>query len=156
MTPPDNKIVPFQPQASRAATVLVVDDEPGVRQLLTHWVNSLGYTSTAAGDAVAALDVMKSMPIDVAVCDIRMPGHDGFWLIDQIRTQSPATAVIIATGLLDLAPEVTRQPGVAGCLTKPFDRRDLATALAHALVPGSPWVSSAGRPAIGLGDLPEM
>jgi DNA-binding NtrC family response regulator len=138
MTSPDNKIVPFPPPASRAATILVVDDERGVRQLLTHWVNSLGYTSRTADDAAAALEVMKSMPINVAVCDLRMPGHDGVWLIDQIRREFPATAVVIATGLPDMAPTVTLQPGVAGYLIKPFDRKDLAKVLSHALMPDGP------------------
>jgi DNA-binding NtrC family response regulator len=130
----ERKIVPFPPTAGRPATVLVVDDEPGVRQLLTHWVNSLGYTSRMAGDSAAALEVMKSTPINVAVCDIRMPGHDGVWLIDRIRKEFPATAVIIATGMPDLAPTVTQQPGVAGYLIKPFERRDLATVLSQALM----------------------
>ncbi len=152
----DNKIVPFPPPASRAATILVVDDEPGVRHLLTHWVNSLGYTSMTAGDAAAAIDVMKETPINVAVCDIRMPGHDGVWLIDQIRREFPATAVIIATGLPDMAPAVTLQSGVAGYLIKPFDRQDLATVLSHALMPDSPWVRNLGRPAVNLDDLPEI
>jgi DNA-binding NtrC family response regulator len=140
----DNKVVPFQ-QPAKGATVLIVDDEDGVRRLLTHWINSLGYTAKTAGDAAAALDVLKSSEVAVAVCDIRMPGNDGVWLIDQVRKEYPATAVVIATGLPDMAPTVTLQSGVAGYLIKPFERQDLATVLNHAMMPNSPWVRNLGR-----------
>jgi CheY-like chemotaxis protein len=151
----DTNVVPF-PAAAKPATVLVVDDEDGVRRLLTHWVNSLGYTAKVAADANAALDVLRSTPVDVAVCDIRMPGRDGVWLIEQLRKDYPSTAVIIATGLPDMAPTVTLQSGVAGYLIKPFERQDLATVLNHALMPDSPWVRNLGRPALNLDDLPEL
>jgi DNA-binding NtrC family response regulator len=140
----DNKVVPFQ-QPAKGATVLIVDDEDGVRRLLTHWINSLGYTAKTAGDAAAALDVLKNSEVAVAVCDIRMPGNDGVWLIDQVRKEYPATAVVIATGLPDMAPTVTLQSGVAGYLIKPFERQDLATVLNHAMMPNSPWVRNLGR-----------
>lgn len=156
MSPDNSNVVPFPPPANRAATILVVDDEDGVRRLLTHWINSLGYTAKSAGDASDAIEMLKSMPIDVAVCDIRMPGHDGVWLIDQVRKDFPATAVIIATGLPDMAPMVTLQSGIAGYLIKPFERQDLATVINHALMADSPWVRHLGRPAVNFDDFPEM
>jgi DNA-binding NtrC family response regulator len=154
--PADNNVVPFPAAASRSATILIVDDEDGVRRLLTHWITSLGYTAMVAGDAGTALEVLRSTHVDVAVCDIRMPGNDGVWLIDQVRKEFPMTAVIIATGLPDMAPTVTLQSGVAGYLIKPFERQDLATVLNHALMPNSPWVRNLGRPAINLDELPEI
>jgi CheY-like chemotaxis protein len=156
MSADNRNIVPFPPQASRSATIMVVDDEDGVRRLLAHWITALGHTAKAAGDAGAALDILKTTHIDVAVCDIRMPGHDGVWLIDQMRREYPSTAVVIATGLPDMAPSITLQSGVAGYLIKPFERQDLATVLNHALMPDSPWVRNLGRPAINFDDLPEV
>jgi DNA-binding NtrC family response regulator len=150
----DNNVVPFQ-QPAKGATVLIVDDEDGVRRLLTHWINSLGYTAKTAGDAAAALDVLKSSEVAVAVCDIRMPGNDGVWLIDQVRKEYPATAVVIATGLPDMAPTVTLQSGVAGYLIKPFERQDLATVLNHAMMPNSPWVRNLGRQPVDVDVLPD-
>jgi DNA-binding NtrC family response regulator len=151
----DNNVVPFQ-QPAKGATVLIVDDEDGVRRLLTHWINSLGYTAKTAGDAAAALDVLKSSEVAVAVCDIRMPGNDGVWLIDQVRKEYPATAVVIATGLPDMAPTVTLQSGVAGYLIKPFERQDLATVLNHAMMPNSPWVRNLGRQTADANTIPEI
>jgi DNA-binding NtrC family response regulator len=151
----DNKVVPFQ-QPAKGATVLIVDDEDGVRRLLTHWINSLGYTAKTASDAAAALDVLKSSEVAVAVCDIRMPGNDGVWLIDQVRKEYPATAVVIATGLPDMAPTVTLQSGVAGYLIKPFERQDLATVLNHAMMPNSPWVRDLGRKPADADTVPDV
>jgi DNA-binding NtrC family response regulator len=160
MSPDNNggpgKVVPFEQPGSKGATILVVDDEDGVRRLLTHWITSLGYTAKSAGDAATAVDLLNSTQVHVAVCDIRMPGHDGVWLIDHIRKEHPHTAIVIATGLPDMAPAVTLQSGVAGYLVKPFHRHDLAMVLAHALMPDSPWVRNPGRSAADLDIPPEI
>ena len=106
-------------------TILVVDDDEGVRKLLARWVAAMGYTVKVAPDAEAALDVMRGFQIDVALCDVRMPGHDGVWLVDQMRRFHPSVAVVLATGLLEMDPMVTLRPGVVGYIVKPFNRDDL-------------------------------
>jgi two-component system nitrogen regulation response regulator GlnG len=151
----DNKILPFK-QPANTATILVVDDEDGVRRLLAHWITSLGYTVKSAGDAAAALDVLKCSEVAVAVCDIRMPGNDGVWLIDHVRKEYPGTAVVIATGLPDMATTVTLQSGVAGYLMKPFQRQDLATVLNHAMMPDSPGVRDPGRQPVDTDSTPDI
>jgi len=57
----------------------------GVRRVLTRWVADMGYAVQAADGAEKALEVMRDIEVDVALCDVRMPGHDGIWLIDQMR-----------------------------------------------------------------------
>jgi CheY-like chemotaxis protein len=136
--------IPFEPEP-RTTTVLVVDDEDGVRHLLTHWIVSLGHTVKAAADAGTAMEMMRESQVDVAVCDILMPGNDGVWLIDQMRSEFPKTAIVIATGLGDMKPSVTLRAGVAGYLVKPFQRDDLATVITHAVAPDSPWVRDLKR-----------
>ena len=137
----DTAATSFEPKPEpRTPTVLVVDDEDGVRHLLTHWIVSLGYSVKAAADANAAMNLMRESPVDVAVCDILMPGNDGVWLIDQLRSEFPRTAIVIATGLGDMKPSVTLRAGVAGYLVKPFQREELATVINHAVAPDSPWV----------------
>ena len=106
-------------------TILVVDDDEGVRRLLGRWVTDLGHSVKIAPDADAALKIMHDCPIDVALCDIRMPGHDGFWLLDQVRRLFPKIAVVLATGLVEMDPMVTLRPGVAGYIVKPFNRDEL-------------------------------
>jgi len=106
--------------------VLVVDDDEGVRRVLSRWVVDMGYTVHAAENADSALDIMREHQVDVALVDVRMPGHDGIWLLDQVRRLFPETATVLATGLLEMDPMVTLRPGVVGYIVKPFNREDLA------------------------------
>jgi putative two-component system response regulator len=70
----------------------------------------------------------------VALCDIRMPGHDGLWLAERIRQQYPETAVIMATGVHDVGSAVsTLRQGVIDYLTKPFGRDRLREAVTRGL-----------------------
>lgn len=124
--PADNE----DPLACR--TVLVIDDDDGVRELLCRWLDSGGYCATPACDAEQALGLMNAAPAAVALCDIRMPRHDGLWLADRIRHDHPDTAVIMATGVQDVgtAVESLRQ-GVVDYLTKPFGRDRLREAVSR-------------------------
>jgi len=107
-------------------TVLVVDDDEGVRKVLARWVSDMGYAVKTAESADAALEVVRDSTIDVALCDVRMPGHDGIWLIEQIGRLYPGIAMVLATGLIEMDPMVTLRPGVVGYIVKPFNREDLA------------------------------
>ena len=108
-----------------SGTILVVDDDEGVRKVLTRWVSDIGYTVKEADSADRALEIMREGEIDVALCDVRMPGHDGIWLLDQMRRFHPDIAAVLATGLLEMDPMVTLRPGVVGYIVKPFTREDL-------------------------------
>jgi response regulator RpfG family c-di-GMP phosphodiesterase len=104
-------------------SVLVVDDETGVRELMARWLASGGYVVRTASCADEAMQRVQDAPPAVALCDIRMPGHDGLWLAKQIREEAPETAVIMATGVQDVEPAVTSlRQGVIDYLTKPFGR----------------------------------
>jgi DNA-binding NtrC family response regulator len=138
---------------NEAGSILVVDDDEGVRKLLGRWVSDMGYTVKIAPDADVALEIMRGFPIDVALCDIRMPGRDGIWLLDQVRRLYPAIAVVLATGLLEMDPMVTLRPGVAGYIVKPFNREDLDKVIQRAMAerkrlqaeqPSGPRMLSAG------------
>jgi putative nucleotidyltransferase with HDIG domain len=123
-----------------AQTVLVVDDETGVRDLLSRWLVAVGYDVTAASGADEALHVMEGGAAAVALCDIRMPGHDGLWLADRLRREYPETAVIMATGVQDVDPAVqSLRHGVVDYLTKPFGRDRLREAISR----GVQWHRSA-------------
>ena len=115
--------------------VLVVDDEDGIRQLIRDRLVWFGYSVEAAASADAALAVLATTRIDVAVCDIRMPGKDGVWLMSQINERHPDTAIVIATGIQDMPPSVTLGPGVVSYLRKPFDADQLGAAVRQASLP---------------------
>ena len=114
--------------------VLVVDDEIGIRELIARWLASGGYSVSTAGCASEALDRVHETPPAVALCDIRMPGHDGLWLAEQIRHDAPQTAVIMATGVQDVGSAVTSlRQGVIDYLTKPFGRDRLRESVMRGL-----------------------
>lgn len=148
MTTPDDA-APFlapcpaaagQSAPSLAQSVLIVDDEDGVRDLMSRWLGSGGYSVTTASNAEEALGRLETTPSAVALCDIRMPGRDGLWLAERIRQRHPETAVIMATGVQDVGPAVeSLRHGVIDYLTKPFGRDRLR----DAVVRGLDWHRSA-------------
>src|SRR5215211_3966762 len=118
------------------ASVLVVDDEVHVRDLMKRWLGSGGYDVQTAATADEALHRVHDHPPAVALCDVRMPGQDGLWLAEQIRHDAPETAVIMATGVPDVASAVASlRQGVIDYLTKPFGRDRLR----ESVVRGIEW-----------------
>src|SRR3954468_24603745 len=121
-------------------SVLVVDDEIGVRELIARWLASGGYDVQTAANADEAMQRVHDGAPAVALCDIRMPGHDGLWLAHQIRHDAPETAVIMATGVPDVGSAVTSlRQGVIDYLMKPFGRDRLR----ESVVRGVEWHKSA-------------
>jgi cyclic di-GMP phosphodiesterase len=116
------------------ASVLVVDDESGTRELLCRWLAKSGFDVSSASTADEAIRVVHALAPAVALCDIRMPGHDGLWLAQQIRHDAPETAVIMATGVHDVRSAVSSlRQGVIEYLTKPFGRDRLREAVVRGL-----------------------
>ena len=114
--------------------VLVVDDEPEMRKLMARWLRSSGYPVHLAGTAEDALAAHQVTPVAVAVCDIRLPGHDGVWLAEQFRRRYPDTAIVMATGMPDVDTAVAGlRQGVIDYLRKPFTRAEVAGAVARGI-----------------------
>ncbi|HVL66088.1 MAG TPA: HD domain-containing phosphohydrolase [Vicinamibacterales bacterium] len=118
--------------AGRGRSILVVDDEDSVRELLIRWLEASGYVVVAARSAEEALARLEVNPAAVVLCDIRMPGHDGLWLAARVRQRFPETAVIMATGVQDVEASIeSMRQGVVDYLTKPFGRDRLRDAVAR-------------------------
>jgi CheY-like chemotaxis protein len=115
------------------AVILVVDDEASVRRLLVRWVQSGGHETFEAETADKALQVLEKQPAAVVFSDIQMPGHDGLWLTSQVRTRYPLTAVVLATSVSSVAPQISMQSGVLAYLVKPFNQQAVTRALEKAL-----------------------
>jgi cyclic di-GMP phosphodiesterase len=122
------------PEPRAMPRVLIVDDEESIRRLVSRWTDVSGYEVKAASSAEAALLMMHAWTADVVVCDIRMPGYSGIWLIEHLRMLYPSTAIIISTGYGEIDPGLTARANIAGYLAKPYDRESLLASLERALV----------------------
>src|SRR4051794_2304139 len=111
------------------ASVLIVDDEPAVRDLMSRWVASLGLHSDTASNAEEAIATLQRTHYDLAVIDVMMPGHDGLWLANRLRRDHPHTAVVIATAYTQLLDADAQQAPIADFLIKPFQRDRFALAV---------------------------
>jgi putative nucleotidyltransferase with HDIG domain len=129
-------LVETQIHSRRAVTtinsVLIVDDEPSVRDLMSLWVTSMGLRVATASTADQALTTLRDGAYDLAVVDVLMPGHDGLWLAAEMQRDYPHTAVIIATAFTELLGPDAPQPDIADLLIKPFQRDRFALALERA------------------------
>jgi response regulator RpfG family c-di-GMP phosphodiesterase len=116
--------------------VLIVDDEAPLRRLMQTWVETEGATTLEAGSAEQALDVLEAEgPTAVALCDVKLPGHDGLWLAGQLHQSYPETAVVMTTAVHEFDAAVTSlQAGVVDYLPKPFTRERLTDALKRAFL----------------------
>lgn len=110
-------------------SVLIVDDEPAVRDLMSRWVESLGLRSQTAANADEALASLRLNHYDLAVIDVMMPGHDGLWLAGEMQRDHPNTAVIVATASTELLDADARHAPIADFLIKPFQRERFALAV---------------------------
>jgi len=110
-------------------SVLIVDDEPAVRDLMSRWVSALGLRPQTAASADEALATLRTHHYDMAVIDVLMPGHDGLWLASQVQRAHPHTAVVIATAYTELLGDAAGQWPIADFLVKPFQRERFALAV---------------------------
>ncbi|MGW5959465.1 PAS domain S-box protein [Methylorubrum thiocyanatum] len=117
-------------RAGQGETVLIVDDEPSVRMLVTEVLEDLGYTAIEAADSVAGLKVLQSdVRIDLLVTDVGLPGGmNGRQMADAGRERRPDLKVLFITGYAENAVlgNGYLQPGMQ-VLTKPFVLETLAT-----------------------------
>ncbi|MDA8389058.1 MAG: sigma-54 dependent transcriptional regulator [Nitrospiraceae bacterium] len=79
------------------ADILIVDDEPNARKVLTAILAGEGYNVYASPDVAGAMDLMGARNIDAAITDLRMPGGDGTAFLDFVRERHPGTPVIFLT-----------------------------------------------------------
>jgi two-component system, OmpR family, response regulator len=80
------------------AKILVIDDEPSIRELLDTLLSRKGYGVVLAGSGQKGLEVFRRERPDVVVLDLKMPGMDGLTILQQVRTLNPSQPVIILTG----------------------------------------------------------
>ena len=123
--------VPAAPPRGGSETVLVVEDNPGLRRAAVQQLRNLGYRVLEADTGHAALAVMAQEPVALMFSDVVMPGGvDGFTLSETVRERWPAVKIVLTSGFADAAFGGSAAVTV---LTKPYRRDELARALRDAL-----------------------
>ena len=116
------------------ANLLIVDDEQGIRQLLTLVFGRAGHKVRAAENGRQAMALLREEPVDLIVSDIKMPDMGGIELLQQARELLPDVAVIMMTAFATI--ETAREAfklGADDFVQKPFDVDELKLVVAKAL-----------------------
>ena len=123
-----------EPAPSEPTKILIVDDDTSVRDVISVLLSEEGYVCTAVNSAEAALDATRQAEFPLVISDVRMPGRDGFWLLERMRDAHPDTAVVMLTahGDTEAAVECLRN-GAADYLLKPPKVTELIRAIERAL-----------------------
>ncbi|HMJ00166.1 MAG TPA: HD domain-containing phosphohydrolase [Gaiellaceae bacterium] len=114
--------------------ILIVDDDPTVRSMLSRMLGRQGYDCEPAASAADARQMLASAPFDLALCDLNMPGESGLELIEHVAAEHPDTATIMVTGADD--SEIAGKAlelGTYGYVIKPFYNNELLINIANAL-----------------------
>jgi len=114
--------------------VVLVDDDESIRHVLTALLIDEGYDVRTAPSAEAALAVIERHAPSVVITDLKMPDHDGLWLLDKVLKRADDAAVVLLTGFGQVATAVAAlKVGAADYLTKPVRLKQLAASLDRAL-----------------------
>ncbi|HVM96892.1 MAG TPA: response regulator, partial [Candidatus Acidoferrales bacterium] len=134
--PGDLTYDPLMPNAQSPlkGSILVAEDEAGVRDSLTEVLRDEGYQVQAFGDGSAAITALESQEFDLVISDIRMPGADGLAVLRRAREIAPQTLVLLMTAhaTVETAVEAIRR-GAQDYLLKPIIFDDLLHKIDHLL-----------------------
>ena len=114
-------------------SILIVDDEPGIRELLTMILEAAGHSVVVAEDGMEAPKVMASRAIDVVITDLLMPERDGLEFITEVRKKYPAVKIIAMSGGGRIARDsylrIAKNFGAHLLLEKPFNQSSVIAAV---------------------------
>jgi DNA-binding response OmpR family regulator len=130
-------------------TVLVVDDEPIVREVVVRYLEREGYRTLEAGDGDAARRLVESQPPDLVVLDVMLPGTDGLELCRWIRSRSELPVIMLTARGEEADRIVGLELGADDYVTKPFSPRELAARVRTVLRRASPADGAHERLAFG-------
>ncbi|MBF0153185.1 MAG: sigma-54-dependent Fis family transcriptional regulator [Magnetococcales bacterium] len=113
-------------ETTESLTILVIDDEPAIRQILASTLAKAGYTTEAAHDGAEALRRLERGNIDIAICDIQMPGMDGVEVVQQAKSMGMGTIFLMMTAFASVDTAVkAMKAGAYDYLTKPLRKENI-------------------------------
>jgi putative two-component system response regulator len=120
--------------ANKMPSVLIVDDDPGVRNVITRILNMNNYETTDLDNAEDALEIVRTRSFDLIVCDIHMPGMNGLEFLEALKLIDPGIASVVITSSdgIDVAVKAMRS-GALGFVPKPFTSNELLETIGTAM-----------------------
>ena len=106
--------------------VLVVDDEPHIRTVLRGYLEADGFAVAEAGDAEAAIRLVRQRPPDLMLLDVKLPGMDGLEALRRVRTFSDVYVILVTARSEEVDKLVGLGVGADDYVTKPFSPREVA------------------------------
>jgi two-component system, OmpR family, phosphate regulon response regulator PhoB len=131
------------------ATVLVVDDEPIVREVVVRYLEREGYATLEAGDGVRARELLEGDTADLVVLDVMLPGTDGLELCRWIRSRSELPVIMLTARGEEADRIVGLELGADDYVTKPFSPRELAARVRTVLRRSGPRDDATSRLSFG-------
>ena len=114
--------------------ILIVDDEPDVRNFLSTLIQDAGFQTETAVDGVDALEKIQARPYALVLLDLKIPGVTGLEVLAAIREQQPTAKVIIITGYASIETAVAgARMGAIDYLPKPFTPEEIRHVTENAL-----------------------
>lgn len=127
---------------SEQATILVIDDERSVTDLLSEDLAEEGYHYVTADTGEAALKRLSRDNFDVVLLDLKLPGISGIDVLKQVKSNCPETMVIVVTGTGDTQTAVeVMKLGAVDYITKPFELERVNSSIKEALKAKTVWSS---------------
>ena len=121
-------------------TILVVDDDARLRELVVEYLEGRGFSVLAAEDGERALEIVGTKTIDLAVLDVMLPGIDGFEVLKTMRKQAPIPVIMLTARGDDTDRIVGLELGADDYLPKPFNPRELVARIQAVLRRSEPEV----------------
>ncbi len=111
--------------SKRQVSILVVDDEDAVRHLLQRTLEESGYSVVTASDGYEALERLSQHKVELVLLDIKMPGLDGFAVLERIRKTSNVPVIMLTAVKEATTVRDTLSLGADDYVRKPFNQREL-------------------------------
>ncbi len=136
------------------STILVVEDDPIIRQTVEYALKRAGFTTHSTGDGAQALEIAEKTAPDLVLLDLMLPGLDGYQIAERLRAHDKETAIVMVTAL-DADRDKVRglDAGADDYITKPFSMEELLARVRANLRRVRTRETLADDRAIELGDL---
>lgn len=108
----------------RSTKILVVDDEPKIRRVITSYLAEEGFDTAEAADGETALELALANP-DLVILDVGLPGIDGIEVLRQLRTRSDVPVILVTARAEETDRLIGLSVGADDYVTKPFSPREL-------------------------------